>query len=279
MNTTTLEQATDTATRIADAAGVRVRVLETMPDLIAAMDAFRAVWGFEAGRAPISAELLRAMSFAGGYVSGAIADGRVIGASAGFIGQHADGVHLHSHISGVVATWQGRHVGLALKQHQRAWALARGIETIEWTFDPLVRRNAFFNLVKLGADVVGFEPSFYGEMHDAINAGDETDRAVVRWDLASPVAAAASQGALNRDDESGTVVLEAGNDGFPVVSVPSGPVLRAWIPVDAVELRHRDPASGRAWRVALRDTFGAAVRGGYIATAMSRDGWYTLARV
>ena len=95
------------------------------------------------------------MSFAGGYISGAYAGDELIGASAGFLGRRAGELHLHSHISGVIAARQSRHVGVALKQHQRAWALARGIDSIEWTFDPLVRRNAFFNLVKLGAEVVG----------------------------------------------------------------------------------------------------------------------------
>jgi predicted GNAT superfamily acetyltransferase len=186
-------------------------------------------------------------------------------------------LHLHSHISGVVSSWQGRHVGLALKQHQRAWALERGLGTIEWTFDPLIRRNAFFNLVKLGADIVGFEPSFYGVMHDAINAGDETDRAVVRWELTSAVAVEAVRGTLDRDT-AGTTVLRADDGGGPVVSASSDPILRAWIPVDAVALRQRNPERGRAWREAVRATVGAAVSNGYVACSMSRDGWYTLVR-
>jgi predicted GNAT superfamily acetyltransferase len=277
VSTATVEQAAADAGRVADAAGVQVRLLDGMAELTQAMGALHAIWGFDGGQPPISAELLRAISYAGGYVAGAVAGSDVVGVSAGFLGRHDGGLHLHSHISGVVPSWQGRHVGLALKQHQRAWALARDIETIEWTFDPLVRRNAFFNLVKLGADVVGFEPSFYGEMRDAINAGDETDRAVVRWGLRSDAAVAAAHGHLDRD-RSGTVVLSADGDEHPVVTPSTDPVLRAWIPYDSLAVRKDNPARGRAWRTALRDTFGAAVRDGYVATSMSRDGWYTLAR-
>ena len=71
-----------------------------------------------------------------------------------------------------------------MKLHQREWAAANGLDWIVWTFDPLVRRNAWFNLVVLGADVREYLPSFYGTMSDAINAGDESDRLLVAWDVA-----------------------------------------------------------------------------------------------
>src|SRR5581483_10885895 len=86
-------------------------------------------------------------------------------------------------ITGVVGAHQGAHLGYELKQHQRTWALDRGLTAIEWTFDPLVRRNAYFNLVKLGAEIIRYEPDFYGPMRDATNAGDESDRVVTRWKL------------------------------------------------------------------------------------------------
>jgi len=226
---------------------------------------FAAIWG----DLQIPAEVMRALAYAGDYVAGAFAGPELIGASAGFLAQRGDHLHLHSHISGVATSWQGRQVGYSLKMHQREWALARGIDTIEWTFDPLVRRNAFFNLVKLGAAVVAFEPDFYGAMADAINAGDPTDRAVVEWDLNSPP---------HNGVDDGAVILHAAEDGSPVVTDERASSLRAWVPEDAVALRQRDAAAGRAWRLALRDSFGAAIRDGYRATSMTRDGWYTLTK-
>lgn len=246
-------------------ATVEVRTLDGMDEFNSANRLFCSIWG----DLQIPAELMRAFSFAGDYVAGAFADGELIGASVGFLARRDDHVHLHSHISGVATAWQGNHVGYALKTHQRDWALARSIETIEWTFDPLVRRNAFFNLVKLGAAVVSFEPDFYGDMNDAINAGDPTDRAVVEWNLAKP---------SGGDCDDGAVILRANEDGSPVVTAAHGDTLRAWVPEDAVALRQRDPGAGRAWRLALRESFGAAVRDGYRATSMTRDGWYTLVR-
>ena len=52
---------------------------------------------------------------------------------------------------------------------------------IVWTFDPLVRRNALFNLARLGARTTRYEVDFYGPVRDAINGEDDTDRLVVEW--------------------------------------------------------------------------------------------------
>ena len=82
-------------------------------------------------------------------------------------------------MAAVLPEYRDQHIGSALKMHQRAWALGCGIDTVVWTFDPLVRRNAFVNLVKLGADVEGFEVDFYGSMDDAINVDDPTDLFIV----------------------------------------------------------------------------------------------------
>jgi predicted GNAT superfamily acetyltransferase len=253
----------------AEVAQALVRPLASMDDLSAAADVLTEIWGYPEGQYPITPEMLRALAHSGNFVSGAWLGDELVGVSAGFIGLHDGAIHLHSHISGVARSHQGAHVGYALKQHQRTWALERGITVIEWTFDPLVRRNAYFNLAKLGAVVVGFEPDFYGSMRDALNLGEETDRAVARWELVKLPAAEV-------DTRGAAVILHADDDGRPVADAGSTPVLRAWIPEDNLALRERDPALARGWRLALRETVGSALRRGYVATGMSRDGWYTL---
>ena len=72
-----------------------------------------------------------------------------------------------------------------MKLHQQQWALDRGIEWIVWTFDPLVQRNAWFNIAILGAEVHEYLPYFYGTMTDAINAGDDSDRLLMAWSTAT----------------------------------------------------------------------------------------------
>src|SRR5262245_30448075 len=126
---------------------------------------------------------MRALAHVGGYVAGAYDGDTLVGASVGFFA--ADG-HLHSHVTGIAAEQQGRGIGRAVKLHQRDWALARGRTAISWTFDPLIARNAYFNLHSLGATVVDYLPDFYGAMDDGVNAGDATDRLYVVWALDTP---------------------------------------------------------------------------------------------
>ena len=274
--------AIEDATRTANQCGVHVALLDDMRSIAEAVEAFQVIWGFAPSETPVTGELLRAMLYAGGYVAGARRDGALVGASAGFLGTHGRELHLHSHISGVLPAAQGTQVGLALKQHQRAWALDRGITVVEWTFDPLIRRNAYFNLVKLGAVIVAYEPEFYGTMRDAINANDETDRAVVRWSLASERAVRAARGERGVDAPAGSAVLRAGDDGEPQLDAAvlhdRPAAMRAYIPDDIVAVRRRDAGRALHWRRAVRDTVGVAIRSGYVATSMSRDGWYTLVR-
>ncbi len=95
---------------------------------------------------------------------------------------------MHSHITGVLPGLQSRGLGRVLKQHQREWAFARDVGHITWTFDPLVARNAHFNLRVLGARVTEYLVDHYGPMDDGVNRGDETDRLMVSWALAAPPA-------------------------------------------------------------------------------------------
>jgi predicted GNAT superfamily acetyltransferase len=282
-------------------AGVDVTVLRHPDEFRAAAALFGVVWATSPEAGPGPADLLRALSHAGNYVAGAWRDGVLAGCSAGFLGLAAGPaaaarrLRLHSHVTGVLPDGRGAGVGFALKQHQRAWALERGITEVGWTFDPLIRRNAFFNLVKLGAEVVAYEPRFYGEMADGINAGDESDRCVVRWRLLDDRVAVASQGVAVEPDaalvEDAAVVLREGERGEPVADdaalagaltsggpAGAGVALRCWVPADLVAVRGSDPARALAWRRGLRATMGEAMRAGWTATGMTRAGWYLLTR-
>ena len=163
---------------------VDIRLLHEMPDLEEAARLFVAVWRPPDGQLQVVPELMRAWAHSGCYVSGAYdVDGAMVAASAGFFGHPGERVSYHSHITGVLPSAQGRGVGLAVKHHQYAWALERGVAEIVWTFDPLLARNASFNLARLGADAVTYLPDFYGAMSDGVNAGQGSDRLHVHWDV------------------------------------------------------------------------------------------------
>ena len=143
-------------------AGVTLRELTEMEEIHAVVQLLVDVWG-RSDNPPVTAELLRAFGKTGNYVAGAYVGDRLVGTCIGFHSDPSARV-LHSHIAGVAPGMAGRSVGFALKLHQRAWALQRGVEVIEWTFDPLVARNAYFNLVKLAAVPAEYLTNFYGPM-------------------------------------------------------------------------------------------------------------------
>ncbi|MCS0603463.1 GNAT family N-acetyltransferase [Streptomyces sp. LP11] len=228
-----------------------IRELHTMAEFESVCLLFARIWGTEPDTAPVSAEIMRALSHAGNYIAGAHEDGHLVGASVGFFGEPT-GITLHSHITG---TAMGRGIGLALKLHQRQWALDRGLKRITWTYDPLIRRNAHFNLTKLGARPEEYLPSFYGAMDDAINGGDESDRVLTAWDLTTPLDTHA------RDSAAATLPAGAvqgirNRDGRPELGTLDEEFILIDLPDDIEALRRTDPAAARSWRLAVRHVLG-----------------------
>ena len=233
---------------------------------------------------PINVDLLRALSHSGNYVAAARVDGRLVGGLVGWLGARtAHELHLHSHILGVVADAQAAGVGFQLKQDQRRWCLERGVKAVEWTTDPLVSRNAYFNLNKLGARASDYLVNFYGVMTDGLNAGEESDRLLITWKLDSPQAQSAAEGRAAEPDidglirEGAAVALAVGPAGEPVAAAASSArVLICQVPEDIVAIRHESPAIAHSWRLALRRVLGGALDAGYEVTAATRNGWYVL---
>ena len=228
-----------------------------VPEFRELAELFSTIWGV---RDPLHATTLRALSHSGNYVAAAHADGRLVGGLVGWLGgEPPNNLHLHSNILGVLPETEARGVGFALKQHQRDWCMARGVTAIEWTFDPLVRRNAYFNLTKLGADAVEYLVDFYGPMEDGINKGDESDRLLIRWRLDSEKARAAAA-------------------GHPVEAHTGDGTRKVRVPDDIVAIRRGDPALARRWRHDVREALGGAMSNGYRVTGFTPDFEYVLSR-
>ncbi len=268
----------------ARAAGVSVRTLETLEELGRVDALFAAIWGSAGQQVAMPVNLLRALIHSGNYVSGAWRDGELVGAAVAFLGRR-DGVsELHSHVAGVARSEQGSGVGYAIKLHQRAWAGRRGLARVVWTYDPLVRRNGWFNVVKLGARAVAYYPNLYGVMEDELNGTDETDRCLVSWDVGpggppgatgetGPAPARAPARMLAIAETGGPVVLDGDAPDRPGVAA-----VLCQVPDDIVAVRHCDPDMARAWRLALRESMGQAMGAGFEVTGMTADGSYLLGR-
>jgi predicted GNAT superfamily acetyltransferase len=263
---------------------VEISELSDLKDLRQLADLFALVWG-RPGEPSIDSDILKALAHSGNYVSGAFAEGRLIGGLVGWLGgTPPHHLHLHSHVLGVLPGREARGLGFELKQHQRRWCLGRGVKVMEWTTDPLVRRNIYFNLTKLGAQAPQYLTNFYGEMQDGINAGEDSDRLLIRWQLDSEGAEAASAGRVAEPDVEKlrgwgtTAIVSVGAVGEPVVTAEASAarVLICQVPEDIVALRHSNPELARDWRVVLRGGLGGALERGYEITGATRSGWLVL---
>ena len=173
---------------------VSLRALTETRDYQEAVELQRTVWGFS------DIELLPVRLFVvatkvGGQAFGAFDGGAMVGFLLSIPGlKHGGESYLHSHMLGVLAEYRNKGVGRMLKLRQREDALSRGIGLIEWTFDPLELKNAFFNMERLGAIVRRYVENQYGATTSPLHGGLPTDRCVAEWWLASPHAEAVLAG-------------------------------------------------------------------------------------
>ena len=274
----------DIAEQDAAAAAARASVvmgeLETVEGLRGAADLFARIWEIPSVP-PMPHDVLRSLVHAGGRVDAAFRDGHLVGAAVVVFSAPATAA-CYSLIAGVSPEAESRGIGLALKLAQRAWALRAGATRMIWTFDPLLRRNARFNMGRLGAVGTEYLVDFYGEITDGVN-DPETDRLAVTWNLLAPLPVLTARSGLPgshgsaAEDES-PAILASGLGGEPAARTTPGTSarLRCWIPADILTTRRADPGLARRWRVAVRTALGGAVADGYQVTGVSDPGWYIL---
>jgi predicted GNAT superfamily acetyltransferase len=219
----------------------------------------KSIWGFE------DIELLPVRLFVvatkvGGQVFGAYDGARMIGFVLSIPGlKPGGGSYLHSHMLGVLPEYRDRGVGRMLKLRQREDALARGIDLIEWTFDPLELKNAFFNMERLGAIVRRYVKNQYGTTSSPLHGGLPTDRCVAEWWLASPHA-----GAVLAGKPPARVVEE-----------------RIEVPADIDAIRRREPKRAREIQKSLGERLMSCFDRGLAVTGFeksTRAGTYLLGR-
>lgn len=163
---------------------ITIRPFANLQEMRACEQLQQAVWQYtDMDVVPYSIFLVAQKS--GGDVLGAFHDDRAVGFALAFSGLRLPRFYLHSHMAAVLPEYQNQGVGRMLKLAQRERALARGIDLIEWTFDPLQLKNAHFNIARLGAIVRQYVPDFYGCTSSSLHANLPTDRLLAEWWLAS----------------------------------------------------------------------------------------------
>ena len=226
---------------------IDVQLVLTPADAAKASALFDEVWEITN---MVPSEVIVAALHSGGYCSLTRLNGEVVGASFGLASNNGT---LHSHVTGVARAHAGSGIGAQMKQHQWYWAQSHGYQAIGWTFDPLVRRNAWFNLVKLGALVVSYHEDFYGEWTDSINAGDHSDRLYVKWNVSA-----------TGEPQAGTSVVASSGD----IEVPT--------PQDIEALRRTDRSEALSWRSRQRESLKVLLQPGAHIRGLSEDSAYVI---
>jgi predicted GNAT superfamily acetyltransferase len=216
-----------------------------------ARNIFDKTWAMDSGT-EITPNLLRAMVHSGAYLSGAFIGDKCVGAAFAFPAT-TEGIHLHSHMTAVLDDYRDQGIGYALKIDQWQWAKKNNYAEITWTFDPLVARNAKLNLIKLGVDISAYYPNFYGDMPDALNAGDESDRVMASWKV------------IGDQSVPRSVTLNSSDSDILIK-----------IPEDIVAIRSEDISENLKWRRKVREEFMQAFEKGGKVVGFSANNEYVV---
>jgi predicted GNAT superfamily acetyltransferase len=164
--------------------GIVVRHCRGIKEFEACIAIEKAVWQ-SADIDVVPFPLFVVASETGGQVLGAFHGKDLVGFTMAIAGWRDRRPFLHSHMTAVLAEYRDRSVGRRLKLFQRDDALARGVSLIEWTFDPLVTKNAYFNFMRLGAIARRYVPNAYGITTSPLHGSLPTDRLIAEWHLRS----------------------------------------------------------------------------------------------
>jgi predicted GNAT superfamily acetyltransferase len=228
---------------------VEIRKLTELDQFRSAVQLQKTIWGF----ADIDLLPLRffvVASRVGGQVLGAYDGETMIGFCLGIPGIKPSGhAYLHSHMLGVLPEYHNQGIGRRLKLQQREDALKRNIPLIEWTFDPLELKNAFFNIERLGAIVRRYAVNQYGDTSSPLHGGLPTDRCYAEWWIDSPRVRAILDGTHLQTDD----------------------VERIAFPANIAQIRSEDNARARAIQQANAERFQGAFARGLAATGFTRN--------
>lgn len=266
---------------------IEYRVVEDPEELKAIVNLQTVIWSMSASEA-VPHNMLFAIIHGGGNVIRADLDGELVGFTLGIVALHANEPILWSHMAGVVPAHQGKGIGSGLKYAQRRWALEHGYKLIAWTFDPLQRGNANFNMHLLKAVASDYHVNFYGMMTDGINAGMPSDRLEAKWNLLDPLVIA-SENIHSPQPVVDTFpheqfLLYSDDDGETHVRLPlawTSTFYFAEIPFQLAKLKRDNLEKAKSWQIHLREALGSAFAAGYQAIDFADDGkrcWYILGK-
>ncbi|PYU25804.1 MAG: acetyltransferase [Acidobacteria bacterium] len=229
---------------------IAVRSCSGLTEFATCIEIERAVWG-SADVDIVPLPLFVVAAETGGQVLGAFAGDRMIGFTLALPGVRGRKPLLHSHMTAVLHPFRNKGAARKLKLFQCQEALGRGIDLIEWTFDPLEIKNAHFNF-RLGVIVRRFIPNMYGVTTSPLHGRLPTDRLVAEWRLRSPR------------------VRRAIADKRPAAKARSKEFTRIRVPADFARIRSTNPEDAARLQGEVRQEFEHWLASGYAATGIDR---------
>lgn len=228
---------------------IGIRQLSGIEDFEDVVHLQRKIWEFD-DLDLLPVRFLVVISKVGGHVFGAYDGGRMVGFCFALPGIKPNGrAYLHSHMLGVLPEYHNAGIGRTLKLRQREEALERGIQLMEWTFDPLELKNAHFNIERLGVVVRRYSENQYGVTGSPLHGGLPTDRCIAEWWLDSYRVRKFTAG--ERTERRHTE--------------------RIAFPADIARLRTEDPDTARGIQAANAERFKDAFARGLAVTGFERS--------
>jgi len=267
-----------------------IQIIENMSGMQQAVELQRQVWQ-DSETDIIPAHLMNSAVHSGGLVIGAFVEQELVGFVFGFPGFYStpDGPRLKHYSSalGILPRWQDQGIGFALKRAQWQMVRHQGIDRITWTFDPLLSRNAWLNITRLGAVSDTYLRDFYGKMKDGLNKGLPSDRFNMDWWVNSHrVNRRLSRRRRNHLDlvhflSGGASIInpaEMDDKGMPhPIEKPEFilgkdlSILLVEIPADFLTLKLADIKLAMEWRLHTRTIFEDLFKAGYLVTDFVRS--------
>jgi predicted GNAT superfamily acetyltransferase len=227
--------------------GITIRHCHRIEEFEACIRVERAVWqSSDIDVVPLPLFVVAAET--GGHVLGAFEGADLVGFTLAIAGWRSRKPFLHSHMTAVLEGKRDVGIGRRLKLFQREDALSRGVHLVEWTFDPLVTKNAHFNFMRLGAIARRYLPNAYGITTSPLHGSLPTDRLIAEWHLRSA--------RVRR-------VLS----GKPQATPSSKTAVRIRVPSNIEDLRSSDPSLAGEIQSRIRAEFQHWFGKGYVAIA------------
>jgi predicted GNAT superfamily acetyltransferase len=260
---------------------VTIRPLTTQHDLRRCLELQHETWGKNFTEA-VAPSILKISQRLGGVTAGAFNENdELLGFVFGLTGIENGKVVHWSDMLAVRESARGLGVGTALKEWQRNRARDVGATVIYWTYDPLVARNGYINLMKLESELTEYVEDMYGESDSDLHRGLGTDRFVVAWPVDEAPARRDSRRARRRHAlarASNAPVINDGRDAAVAAIDGQAEAIAIAVPGDILEIQNRSTEEAAAWRRSTRAAFQKALAAGYEAVAIDAKAGEPLAR-